>query len=72
MMISITFDIYIFFKGKWVLNEYEKIKQICGTKITSQRGFINYNPKNNGFKRKIRLFVNTFNDINFLQFKVNS
>tara|TARA_X000000950_G_scaffold14462_1_gene15652 strand:- start:26465 stop:27292 length:828 start_codon:yes stop_codon:yes gene_type:complete len=53
-------------KGKWVLNEYEKIKQICGTKITSQRGFINYNPKNNGFKRKIRLFVNTFNDINLI------
>ncbi len=46
-------------KGKWVLEEYNKIEKITGLTLNTKRGFIIWDPNKNKYLRKFTLLKNT-------------
>jgi len=49
-------------KGKWVLDEYNKIKKITGLTLNTNRGFIIWDPNKNKYLRKFTLLKNTLKE----------
>jgi hypothetical protein len=45
-------------KGKWVLDEYNKIKKITGLTLNTKREFIIWDPSKNKYLRKFTLLLN--------------
>jgi len=63
-------------KGKWVLDEYNKITQITGLILDTKRGFIIWDPNKNKYLRKFTLFKNSLKNkkliINSILFMFNN
>jgi hypothetical protein len=63
-------------KGKWVRDEYNKIKKITGLTLNTKRGFITWDPNKNKYLRKFTLIKNTLKNkkliINSLIFMFNN